>query len=103
MLGVQYCFMATIHYGNAAVATLLQYLGPVIIILYLVATKVINFKWKEGIAVTLALSGTFLLLTNGSLATLSVPMPAIVWGCYQRLLWPLHNLPCAASSKMGNC
>lgn len=102
MLGVQYCFMATIHYGNAAVATLLQYLGPVIIILYLVATKVINFKWKEGIAVTLALSGTFLLLTNGSLATLSVPMPAIVWGLLSAFAMAFYTIyPVQLLAKWG--
>ncbi|GEP79401.1 EamA family transporter [Staphylococcus carnosus] len=102
MLGVQYCFMATIHYGNAAVATLLQYLGPVIIILYLVATKVINFKWKEGIAVTLALGGTFLLLTNGSLATLSVPMPAIVWGLMSAFAMAFYTIyPVQLLAKWG--
>ncbi|ANZ32628.1 transporter [Staphylococcus carnosus] len=102
MLGVQYCFMATIHYGNAAVATLLQYLGPVIIILYLVATKVINFKWKEGIAVTLALGGAFLLLTNGSLATLSVPMPAIVWGLMSAFAMAFYTIyPVQLLAKWG--
>lgn len=102
MLGVQYCFMATIHYGNAAVATLLQYLGPVIIILYLVATKVISFRMKEGIAVTLALSGTFLLLTNGSLATLSVPMPAIIWGVMSAFAMAFYTIfPVQLLAKWG--
>ncbi len=31
MLGVQYTYFAAIEYGNAAVATVLQYLGPAII------------------------------------------------------------------------
>lgn len=31
MLAVQYTFMSAINYGNAAVATLLQYLGPIFI------------------------------------------------------------------------
>ena len=35
MLGVQYTFFAAIEHGNAATATVLQYLAPVIIALYL--------------------------------------------------------------------
>lgn len=34
MLAVQYTYMASIQHGNAAVATLLQYLSPVIVIIY---------------------------------------------------------------------
>ena len=80
MIAVQYTFMASINYGNATVATLLQYLGPVVIILYLVLRKVIPLQFKEIMAVVLALVGSFLLLTNGSISELSVPLPAIFWG-----------------------
>lgn len=36
MLAVQYTYMASIKHGNAAVATLLQYLSPVMIMIYIV-------------------------------------------------------------------
>ena len=36
MLAVQYTYMASIKEGNAAVATLLQYLAPVMIIVWIV-------------------------------------------------------------------
>ena len=36
MLAVQYTYMTSIKDGNAAVATLLQYLAPVMIIIYLI-------------------------------------------------------------------
>lgn len=39
MLAVQYTYMASIQHGNAAVATLLQYLSPVIVIIYSVLRK----------------------------------------------------------------
>ncbi|ARJ50532.1 EamA family transporter [Staphylococcus lutrae] len=80
MLAVQYTFMSSIHHGNAAVATLLQYLGPIVIIFYLVITKVTKVGIKEVVAVILALSGTYLLLTNGHLQNLQVPRAAIIWG-----------------------
>ncbi|KEK17624.1 transporter [Bacillus manliponensis] len=80
MLGVQYTYFASIDEGNAAVATILQYLAPIFITLYLI------FKYRslptkiDIIAILLATVGTFLLLTNGSLKNLTVPMPAIIWG-----------------------
>lgn len=80
MLAVQYTYMASISHGNAAVATLLQYLAPVMIMIYLVVRRQSKFTQKDAVTMTLALSGCFLLLTNGSFAELAVPMPAIVWG-----------------------
>ncbi|WP_431030282.1 EamA family transporter [Lysinibacillus sp. LZ02] len=80
MLAVQYTYLASINYGNAAVATLLQYLAPVMIIVWLVLTKKFPFTRKDFVTVTLALLGCFFLLTNGSVSAFAVPMPAIVWG-----------------------
>lgn len=80
MLAVQYTYMASIKHGNAAVATLLQYLAPVIIIVYLIIRKQTAVTLNDLLTVSLALVGCFFLLTNGSISQLSVPIPAVVWG-----------------------
>ncbi|WP_026582439.1 DMT family transporter [Bacillus sp. J33] len=80
MLAVQYTYMASIHHGNAAVATLLQYLAPVMIIIYLVLRKQSVFTRQDFVTVLLALAGSFFLLTNGYFSQLSVSVPAFVWG-----------------------
>ncbi|MGV2503422.1 EamA family transporter, partial [Priestia megaterium] len=80
MLSVQYTYMASIKHGNAAVATLLQYLSPVIIIIYLLLRKQSIFTRQDVITVLLALGGCFFLLTNGSISQLSVPVSVVVWG-----------------------
>lgn len=80
MLGVQYTFMATIDKGNVAIATLLQFLAPVVILLYLLITRKSKFRWADIIIIICSLFGTSLLLTNGDYSTLSVPPNAIVWG-----------------------
>ncbi|AVQ33759.1 EamA family transporter [Staphylococcus muscae] len=92
MLAVQYTFMSSISHGNAAVATLLQYLGPIFIIFYLVMTKVTKFGVKEALAILLALSGTYLLLTNGHLENLQVPKPAIIWGLLSALALAFYTV-----------
>lgn len=80
MLAVQYTYMASIKHGNAAVATLLQYLAPVMIIIYLILRKQTVLTRRDLLTVLLALVGCFFLLTNGSISELSVPTLAIVWG-----------------------
>ncbi|MET3695834.1 drug/metabolite transporter (DMT)-like permease [Bacillus oleivorans] len=92
MLAVQYTYMASINLGNAAVATLLQYLAPVFILLYLVLAKVNKLKTRDIIAVILALSGTFLLLTNGSAGTLAVPTSSILWGILSGVALAFYTL-----------
>lgn len=80
MLAVQYTYMASIKEGNAAVATLLQYLAPVMIIVWAVFRRQAKFTRKDAVTIVLALAGSFLLLTNGSLSAFAVPKLAIFWG-----------------------
>lgn len=92
MLAVQYTYMASIRHGNAAVATLLQYLAPALIIIYLILRKQTVLVRQDIIAVVLALSGCFFLLTNGSLSELSVPAPAIIWGVLSAVALAFYTL-----------
>ncbi|AKO93093.1 DMT family transporter [Priestia filamentosa] len=99
MLGVQYTYMVAIDYGNAATATLLQYLSPVMIIVYLLLRKRIVFTLSDMITVLLALLGSFLLLTNGSLSQMYVPIPAIVWGVLSGVAAAFYTLYAAPLLK----
>lgn len=92
MLAVQYTYMASIEHGNAAVATLLQYLAPVMIIIYLVFRKQTILTRKDVLTVSLALVGSFFLLTNGSFSQLSVPTPAVVWGVLSGVALAFYTL-----------
>ena len=80
MLGVQYTFFAAIETGNAATATLLQYLGPLFITVYVALRLKKMPSRQELVAVGMAMIGTFLLVTHGSLEGLSIPWAAFWWG-----------------------
>lgn len=92
MLGVQYTYMASIKEGNAAVATLLQYLAPVMIIVWLTLRGISKFTNKDAVTVVLALCGSFLLLTNGSLSAFAVPLPAVLWGLLSGVTLAFYTL-----------
>lgn len=92
LLAVQYTYFAAVADGNAAVATLLQYLAPIFIATYFM------IRWRtvprliEIIAMVLALIGTFLLLTNGNAASLHIPAPAVIWGILSGIALAFYTL-----------
>lgn len=92
MLLVQYAYMASIIYGNAAIATLLQYIAPVYIILWFIILKKETFKLFDVIAILLTLTGTFLLLTNGSLDSLMVSSSSMIWGIISGLSLAFYTI-----------
>lgn len=80
MLVVQYAYMASINTGNAAIATLLQYIAPVYIIVWFVLRGVAKLTLFDVLAIVMTLVGTFLLLTNGSFSNLVVNPASLFWG-----------------------
>ena len=80
MLAVQYTFTLAIKYSNAATATILQYLGPVLIACYYSIRFRRMPRFNEQVAIVLALIGTFLIVTHGSTNNLSINPDALFWG-----------------------
>lgn len=80
MLFMQYGYFLAIGHSNAATATVLQYLAPVMIVIY------VSFRFHkipsffEFCAVLCALLGTFLLATHGNVKSLSISPMALFWG-----------------------
>lgn len=92
MLGVQYTFFMAIDASNAAVATLLQYIAPIFIMLYYLIVLKMKPTTLELTAIILALSGTFLLLTNGSIQTISITPNALLWGLVAALTLAFYTI-----------
>lgn len=92
MLAVQYTYFAAIKHGNAATATILQYLGPVLITCYLAIRSKRFPSLKELTAVVLALSGTFFLVTHGSIYSLSISGLALFWGISSAVALAFYTL-----------
>ena len=66
----QYSYYTTIRAANATTATILCYLGPVLIVLWVALRARRLPETNETIAVVLAALGTFLLTTHGDPSTL---------------------------------
>ena len=76
MLTVQYTYMASIQLGNAAVATMLQYLAPVFIIIYLLAlSKVSTLTGRDFIAVGITVHWNIFITDKWLFPTYVSPSP----------------------------
>lgn len=103
LLGVQFTFFAAIEASNAATATLLQYLAPVIIVFY-VAIRLKSLPIRQQvIAIFFALFGTFLLVTNGNFQELSISGWALFWGIVSAFSLAFYTLqPLNLLNKYGS-
>lgn len=92
ILWMQYFFYATIAESNAPTATILQYFGPLIIVM------VTSFWARQFppprvfISLALIMSGAFLLVTHGRLETLDISTKALVFGGLSAIGCALYNL-----------
>lgn len=80
ILMAQYTYFVTIDLSNAATATVLQYLSPIMIVVFLIFYTKKRPLPMEVLAVGCALTGTFLLATHGDVNTLNISPKALIWG-----------------------
>ena len=80
LMAVQLTYFVAIAKSNAPTATILQYVFPVMIVLYTALRGHQLPNKKEVVAVILAMVGIFLLVTHGNPGTLSITVEALVWG-----------------------
>jgi drug/metabolite transporter (DMT)-like permease len=92
MLGVQYTYFAAIKNSNAATATVLQFIGPILIAIYLAIKYRKLPKRIEIVAIVLAVLGTFLLVTHGKLNSLSISPLALFLGLASAATLAIYSL-----------
>ena len=80
LMAVQLTYFVAIAKSNAPTATILQYVFPVMIVLYTALRSHKLPNAKEVVAVILAMVGIFLLFTHGNPGTLNITVEALIWG-----------------------
>lgn len=92
MLAVQYTFVAAIDASNATVATLMQFIGPVYIILF-VSWTVRKFPpLYQVVGMLGTFAGLFLLLTGGQFGQLAISGEALFWGLAVGLAFAFYTV-----------
>lgn len=92
ILGLQYSFMNTIESGNAITATLFQFLGPIIIAVY-IAIRVKRLPvLVEWISMVAALLGIFLAVTGGTFHKAPLTTEGVIWGVLTSLTFAFYTV-----------
>lgn len=92
LYALQYTYFKAIVASNAATATVLQYTGPVFLVLYY---SIVNKKLPialEALAVILASIGVFFLVTHGNIHSLAISPEAFFWGISSAIAGMLNVL-----------
>ncbi|MGE4274253.1 MAG: DMT family transporter [Desulfitobacterium sp.] len=99
----QYTYLLAISYTNAGTATVLQYLGPLLIMIFVCGIDRRLPTKTEGIAIVLAIVGTFLLATHGNLSNLVISSQGLFWGLMSALGLMLYTIiPGGIISRWGS-
>lgn len=95
IVGVAACqitYMGVIRASNAGTGTVLEYLGLILIVVWVCLA---HRRWPracEVVAICLAIVGTFLLCTHGSLDSLVITPTALAWGAAAALTLATYTL-----------
>lgn len=76
----QFAYLLAIKYTNAGTATVLQYVAPVIVMIFVCVTGKTLPKKKEVLAIILALTGILLIATHGDMGNLVISGKGLFWG-----------------------
>ncbi len=76
----QYTYLTTILHSNSGTATILQYTGLAMILIFVCIRELRLPTLIEGGAVALTLGGIFLIATNGNIKNMVISKECLFWG-----------------------
>ena len=87
-----YTYLIAVKSSNAGTATVLQYLGPILIVIWVCIRSKRRPHLTEVFAVLLALVGTAVLATHGNIGELVITPAALYWGLACAVALALYTL-----------
>ena len=99
MMLCQYSYFTTIQYSNGGTATVLQYTGPALILVYLCIRDRKKPRAYELAALFCSMFGTFILATHGNISELAIPAEALLWGMISAVTLVIYTLQPAGLMK----
>ncbi len=106
LVGIMFCqlsYMKAISYTNSGTATILQYLGPALIMIVSCFLSRRLPSLREAIAVVLAILGIFFIATHGNLENMVINPLGLSWGLWSAVALAVYTmLPRPLIEKFGS-
>ena len=97
-----YTYLEAINATNAGTATVLQYIGPVLVMVLVCFSGRRLPKRHEALSIVLVIVGTFLLATHGNPNTVVINPAGLFWGLFAACTLVLYTLlPKSIAPKYG--
>ena len=98
----QYTYLEAINATNAGTATVLQYIGPVLVMVLVCFSGRRLPNPREALSIVLVVIGTFLLATHGNPGTMVINPAGLFWGLFAACTLVLYTmLPKSIAPKYG--
>ena len=92
ILAVQFTYFVAIDKSNAATATVIQYVGPAMVLAYIsLRNLTMPTKWEIA-AICAAIAGVFLIATHGNIHELALSREALIWGLLSALAFAVYAI-----------
>lgn len=92
MMGTQYTYFTAIEYSNAAIATVLTYFGPTLVLVYVCMREARRPLKYEIFSIVLSMFGVFLLATHGNFSSLQISFKALFWGMLSAMTLVVYTI-----------
>lgn len=80
MVAMQYIYFQAVAVATAATATVLQYLSPILVMLWVALSTRTRPRRADLVTIALAFVGTVLVVTKGAVTSLAITPTALFWG-----------------------
>lgn len=99
MMLCQYSYFQTIEWSNAGTATVIQYLGPALIVVWVCFRTKRLPQTKEVLGVILAVTGIFLIATHGNPTSLALSQKSLIMGLLSAVSVVVYTIKPAGLQK----
>lgn len=99
MAGVQYTYFKTVFYTGTAIATILQFTGPIFILLWLIMVGKRKFNILEAFLMFISFLGVAILSTGGKFGGLAISRNGFIIGILSAILFAFYSI---ISEKLTN-
>ena len=92
MMAVQYTYLVAISFTNSGTATVLQYIGPAFVLLYVCLRNRRWPHWRELVSLIAIMIGVFLIATHGDIGNLVISQLGLIWGIASAIFLAVHDV-----------
>lgn len=92
IMASQLTYMTAISYTNSGTATILQYIGPVLVMIASCAMQKRLPTARESLAIFLVIIGTFFIATHGNISNMIINTSGLIWGLLAAVALALYTL-----------